>query len=84
MKIAGAVYLVWLGIRSSSPPPATIQHHRPSRRADDVARTYRQGVIVNVLFQPGQALFFLAFLPQFVDPDGSTAASSPCSASRSS
>ena len=40
----------------------------PSRRS---ARTYRQGVVVNVL-NPKTALFFLAFLPQFVDPDGST------------
>jgi threonine/homoserine/homoserine lactone efflux protein len=68
VKIAGAVYLVWLGIRTLLSRDDGIA----GRRAEPtMARTYRQGVIVNVL-NPKTALFFLAFLPQFVDPDGST------------
>ena len=68
VKIAGAVYLVWLGIRTLLSRDDSIA----GRRAEPtMARTYRQGVIVNVL-NPKTALFFLAFLPQFVDPDGST------------
>ena len=64
VKIAGAVYLVWLGIRTLMSRDDSIA----GRRAEPtMARTYRQGVIVNVL-NPKTALFFLAFLPQFVDP----------------
>jgi threonine/homoserine/homoserine lactone efflux protein len=63
VKIAGAVYLVWLGIRTLLSRDDSIA----GRRAEPtMARTYRQGVIVNVL-NPKTALFFLAFLPQFVD-----------------
>jgi threonine/homoserine/homoserine lactone efflux protein len=68
VKLAGAVYLVWLGVRTLLSRDDSIA----GRRAEPtMARTYRQGVIVNVL-NPKTALFFLAFLPQFVDPDGST------------
>lgn len=62
VKIAGAVYLVWLGIRTLMSRDDSIA----GRRAEPtMARTYRQGVIVNVL-NPKTALFFFAFLPQFV------------------
>jgi threonine/homoserine/homoserine lactone efflux protein len=63
VKYAGAAYLVFLGIRR------LLTHDRvavgsPPRRS--FARLYRQGVVVNVL-NPKTALFFFAFLPQFVD-----------------
>ena len=68
VKLAGAAYLVWLGIRTLLSRDDRIA----GRRAEPTLwRTYRQGVIVNVL-NPKTALFFLAFLPQFVDPEGST------------
>ena len=60
----GAAYLVWLGIRTLL---ARGRPDRRPRRRATLARTYRQGVVVNVL-NPKTALFFLAFLPQFVDP----------------
>ncbi len=66
VKVGGAAYLVYLGIRVlRSPPDDTIGGRRlePTMR-----RVYTQGVVVNVL-NPKTALFFLAFLPQFVDPD---------------
>ena len=68
VKLAGAVYLVWLGIRT-----LLSSNDRIAGREGEatLARTYRQGVVVNIL-NPKTALFFLAFLPQFVDPDGST------------
>ena len=68
IKVAGAVYLVWLGIRTLLSRDDRIGGRRPEAT---LRRTYRQGVVVNVL-NPKTALFFLAFLPQFVDPGGST------------
>ncbi len=67
IKIAGALYLVWLGIRTLLAPGDDVLAGR--RPEVTLARTYRQGVIVNVL-NPKTALFFLAFLPQFVDQAG--------------
>jgi threonine/homoserine/homoserine lactone efflux protein len=66
VKVAGALYLVWLGIRTLLSRDESIAGRRPETT---ILRTYRQGVVVNVL-NPKTALFFLAFLPQFVDPSG--------------
>lgn len=68
VKLVGAAYLVYLGIRAllSSDDRIGGRDAQPT-----LARTYRRGVVVNVL-NPKTALFFVAFLPQFVDPDGST------------
>jgi threonine/homoserine/homoserine lactone efflux protein len=66
VKLAGAAYLIGLGLhtllRRREPPDATVPHERRLRRV------FWQGAVVNVL-NPKTALFFLAFLPQFVDPD---------------
>jgi threonine/homoserine/homoserine lactone efflux protein len=64
----GAAYLVWLGVRRllarDGDVPAAAGHE--ARRAG-LGRVFAQGVVVNVL-NPKTALFFFAFLPQFVDP----------------
>jgi threonine/homoserine/homoserine lactone efflux protein len=64
VKYLGAVYLVWLGVqklrRSESGP---VEQAPPVRRS----RLFTQGIVVNVL-NPKTAIFFLAFLPQFVNP----------------
>jgi threonine/homoserine/homoserine lactone efflux protein len=66
VKLLGAAYLVWLGIRTLlSPGDERIGGRLPEPTS---RRVYTQGVVVNVL-NPKTALFFLAFLPQFVDPD---------------
>ena len=70
VKLAGAAYLVYLGIRTLITRDELIGGRRPELT---LTRTYRQGVVVNVL-NPKTALFFVAFLPQFVDPDGSVRA----------
>jgi threonine/homoserine/homoserine lactone efflux protein len=65
VKYAGAAYLVYLGIRrllAREPAPDVKVQAQP------LGRLFRQGVVVNVL-NPKTAVFFLAFLPQFVDPD---------------
>jgi len=68
VKLLGAAYLVYLGIRTLMSRDDRIGGRVAERT---LGRTYRQGIVVNVL-NPKTALFFLAFLPQFVDPHGST------------
>ncbi len=65
VKYAGAAYLVYLGIRAfrRRKPPTTFEAGAPQAPA----KTFRQGLLVKIL-NPKVALFFLAFLPQFVDP----------------
>jgi threonine/homoserine/homoserine lactone efflux protein len=62
---AGAVYLVSLGIQALRSKGRTLTAPEVSPMSG--GRIYRQGVVTNVL-NPKVAVFFLAFLPQFVDP----------------
>ena len=68
LKWVGAAYLMWMGIKllrakgGSSVVPTAAQHE-PA----DLGRVYRQGFLTNVL-NPKVALFFLAFVPQFIAP----------------
>jgi threonine/homoserine/homoserine lactone efflux protein len=64
VKYAGAAYLVFLGIRRL----LERDEARVELRERGLRRIYGQGVVVNVL-NPKTALFFLAFMPQFVDTD---------------
>ena len=65
IKYAGAAYLIYLGVRKllERSPPVEVE-----RRREPLRRAFARGIVVNVL-NPKTALFFLAFLPQFVDPD---------------
>jgi threonine/homoserine/homoserine lactone efflux protein len=68
IRYAGAAYLIYLGVRTwRSQDSGGMTAVRPavSRR-----RVFSEGVVVNFL-NPKTAIFFLAFLPQFVDPAGS-------------
>ena len=70
VKYAGAAYLIVLGVRrllTREEPEDEIAAKPRARR-----RLFLDGVVVNVL-NPKTALFFLAFLPQFVDPDAAAA-----------
>jgi threonine/homoserine/homoserine lactone efflux protein len=65
VKLCGAGYLVYLGVRKLLRRPAEDEAREPPPRA--LRAVYAEGVVVAVL-NPKTALFFLAFLPQFVDP----------------
>lgn len=70
LKLVGAAYLIWIGFR-------TIQAARRDAAASlaggpvapsiGAGRAFREGVLVEAL-NPKTAAFFLAFVPQFVDP----------------
>jgi threonine/homoserine/homoserine lactone efflux protein len=66
VKYVGAAYLIYLGVRRILERDEP--HERVERAPRTLARLYRRGVVVNVL-NPKTALFFFAFLPQFVDPN---------------
>ncbi len=65
IKYLGAAYLIYLGIRKLlvREEEQTSQVSEP----ESLLRIYSQGLIVNLL-NPKTALFFFAFLPQFIDP----------------
>jgi threonine/homoserine/homoserine lactone efflux protein len=68
VRLAGAAYLVFLGIRA-------LRQASDSRSVEGFTRTphprvFFDGLLV-ALLNPKTALFFAAFLPQFVDPNGS-------------
>jgi threonine/homoserine/homoserine lactone efflux protein len=64
VRIAGAAYVIVLGIRMLvSGTSGRIHAAEPAR----LRRVYMRGALVNTL-NPKTALFFMAFLPQFVDP----------------
>jgi threonine/homoserine/homoserine lactone efflux protein len=70
VRFAGAAYLVYLGVRAWLRPSGLAERtFAPASRWV----VFRQGVVTNVL-NPKVALFFLAFLPQFVDPARGSAA----------
>jgi threonine/homoserine/homoserine lactone efflux protein len=66
VKYAGALYLVYVGVRKllGRDEPSL----EPGRRRVSYRRAFVRGAVVNVL-NPKTALFFLALLPQFIDPD---------------
>ena len=66
VKLAGAVYLVVLGVRALLRPDGGETGSRPTRDVSPMT-AYRQGVLTNVL-NPKVAVFFLSLLPQFVEP----------------
>jgi len=73
VRLAGAAYLVGLGVQALR-APASAQRAAPPA-AVPVARLVRDGAGV-ALLNPKTTLFFAAFLPQFIDPQGSAVAQS--------
>jgi len=71
VRFAGAAYLVVLGVRALLHPEVALPRGGRGPRARRAV--FRQAVVTNVL-NPKVALFFLAFLPQFLDPSRGNAA----------
>ena len=70
VRYAGAAYLVWLGVQRLRAPDAPASAPvAPLRRG----RIVGQGALVAAL-NPKTAVFFVAFLPQFIDPAGGAVA----------
>jgi len=70
LKLIGAVYLVWLGVRTFQSAPrdaSTGWNGRSAAPPVGPRRAFREGVLVEAL-NPKTAAFFLAFIPQFLDP----------------
>jgi threonine/homoserine/homoserine lactone efflux protein len=73
LKIVGAAYLLWMGVKillakapAQEPDIAALAASQPTR---GLWAVFRGGFLTNVL-NPKVALFFLAFVPQFIAPDG--------------
>jgi threonine/homoserine/homoserine lactone efflux protein len=66
LKFVGALYLVWLGVKTFR----EARHLLPEQAVTaGTQRVFREGVLVEAL-NPKTAVFFLAFIPQFIDPAG--------------
>lgn len=72
IKIAGALYLVWLGTMSilhalkQNKPDNLIEKHQ-TQKALSPLNSFREGLLSNLL-NPKPAIFYMAFLPQFIAP----------------
>jgi threonine/homoserine/homoserine lactone efflux protein len=65
IKIAGAVYLVFLGLKAIiARSPHSFSFHDSSKKSISALEVYKQGILVDIL-NPKAAIFFMAFLPQF-------------------
>ncbi len=61
VKLVGACYLIFLGVKMVMPRRRSLEAKKPNRSS-----AFRQGILTNLL-NPKVALFFLALLPQFID-----------------
>jgi RhtB (resistance to homoserine/threonine) family protein len=68
IKYAGAAYLMYLGCKMWTDKSELHAHQETKSKGIDYFKTYRAAIITNVL-NPKVALFYIAFLPQFIDPN---------------
>lgn len=71
VKWIGAGYLIYLGVTMLMSRGSLRLDATPTVNADSYSRVFWQGFLTNVL-NPKIALFFLAFVPQFIDPASPT------------
>jgi len=65
VKYLGAAYLIYLGVRKLMSSDEHVETEEVKR--ESLSRIFWQGFAINIL-NPKTALFFFAFLPQFIDP----------------
>ncbi len=68
IKYAGAAYIIYIGLKMLFGKSQMNTDLPASNKSADYVKIYRDGIITNVL-NPKVALFFIAFLPQFIDPN---------------
>ncbi|MGN6394983.1 MAG: LysE family translocator [Mucilaginibacter sp.] len=69
IKYAGAAYLIYIGIKALlSKQPVDPKNQKKGNA--DYLKLYKQGMLTNIL-NPKVAIFFLSFLPQFINPASS-------------
>ncbi len=67
MKGLGGLYLIYLGVRMALPSKGGAEAEAPAPKPASFRSIFAQGILVELL-NPKTILFFLAYLPQFVDP----------------
>ncbi|GLU32921.1 LysE family translocator [Trinickia caryophylli] len=68
VKVAGGAYLIWIGVKALRSRGLSAAHERPPQ---PLVTVFRQSVVGNML-NPKVTLFFIVFLPQFVDVSSKT------------
>lgn len=75
VKLAGAAYLVWIGVKALRDAwrglPAKLTEVAPARRRRTLAKAFGEGFVTNAL-NPKVAMFYIAAFPQFVPPGSGT------------
>jgi threonine/homoserine/homoserine lactone efflux protein len=75
VKLAGATYLVWIGVRALHDAwlglPAALVQVAPARRKRTLLKAFGEGFLTNVL-NPKVAMFYIAAFPQFMPHDGAS------------
>jgi len=66
LKVAGGLYLVWLGVQALR-SAGGVQVHAAQAPAQSLSGLFLRGMLANAI-NPKVVLFFLSFLPQFVNP----------------
>lgn len=74
IKWIGAIYLIWIGIQSIRSKGSNNFQIDDGITTKNLHKSLRQGFLVSLL-NPKVAIFFLAFLPQFVEPNAGTVSS---------
>lgn len=73
LKLAGAGYLIWLGLSSLKQAwrgTASLQAGHIEEHTFSTLTSFREGFLSNIL-NPKTVVFYMAFLPQFINPEGS-------------